>query len=99
VFPTQYDPFANVCLEALACGLPVVTTSSNGAAEILEEGRDGFVVSPGHAAVQGIVAKVMDFSSRSVQNKLAMKCTARKKAENFTVAKNAEQTLEILLNC
>lgn len=35
VLPTLYDPFANVCLEALACGLPVVTSAANGAAEAL----------------------------------------------------------------
>ncbi len=35
--PTRYDPFANVCLEALACGTPVVTTGANGAADVLEE--------------------------------------------------------------
>lgn len=35
LLPTWYDPFANVCLEALASGLPVVTTAANGAAEAL----------------------------------------------------------------
>ncbi len=35
VLPTRYDPFANVCLEALACGVPVVTSGRNGAAEVL----------------------------------------------------------------
>jgi UDP-glucose:(heptosyl)LPS alpha-1,3-glucosyltransferase len=44
VLPTLYDPFANATLEALACGLPAVTTDRNGAAEILEAGRDGAVV-------------------------------------------------------
>lgn len=37
ILPTRYDPFANACLEALACGVPVLTTSANGAAEILPE--------------------------------------------------------------
>ncbi len=32
--PTLYDPFANVCLEAMACGIPVITTYTNGASEI-----------------------------------------------------------------
>lgn len=34
LLPTRYDAFANVCLEAAAAGLPVVTSGANGAAEI-----------------------------------------------------------------
>ncbi|MCB9777408.1 MAG: glycosyltransferase family 4 protein [Alphaproteobacteria bacterium] len=37
VLPTRYDPCANVCMEALACGVPVVTTALNGAAEVLPD--------------------------------------------------------------
>jgi UDP-glucose:(heptosyl)LPS alpha-1,3-glucosyltransferase len=37
VLPTRYDPFANACLEAMACGVPVVTSAANGAAEVLPE--------------------------------------------------------------
>jgi glycosyltransferase involved in cell wall biosynthesis len=37
VLPTRYDPFANTCLEAMACGIPALTTSANGAAEVLPE--------------------------------------------------------------
>jgi UDP-glucose:(heptosyl)LPS alpha-1,3-glucosyltransferase len=34
ILPTRYDPFANACLEALACGVPVITSRRNGAAEV-----------------------------------------------------------------
>ncbi len=37
LLPTRYDPSANACLEALACGVPVVTTNSNGASEVLPD--------------------------------------------------------------
>ena len=37
VLPTRYDPFANATLEALAAGVPVVTSARNGAAAILPE--------------------------------------------------------------
>ena len=33
--PTLYDPFPNAALEALACGLPLVTTATCGAAELV----------------------------------------------------------------
>ena len=45
VLPTLYDPFANATLEALAVGLPVVTSDANGAAELLTPGREGDVSS------------------------------------------------------
>ena len=41
LFPTVYEPFSNACLEAAAAGLPVVTTSVNGAAEVLGKGESG----------------------------------------------------------
>ncbi len=44
VHPALYDPFSNVCLEAMACGLPVVTTRLNGASEVVEPGAGGIVV-------------------------------------------------------
>lgn len=37
ILPTLYDPFANACLEAMACGVPAITTSANGAAEVVPE--------------------------------------------------------------
>lgn len=44
LLPTIYDPFSNACLEALAAGLPVVTTRANGFAEIMQTGVHGTVL-------------------------------------------------------
>lgn len=46
VLPTLYDPFPNAALEALACGLPLLTSTSCGAAEVIEAGRNGVVCDP-----------------------------------------------------
>ena len=43
ILPTLYDPMPNAALEALACGLPLLTTSTCGAAEFITEGVNGFV--------------------------------------------------------
>lgn len=43
VLATLYDPQPNAALEAMACGLPVVTTPKCGVAELLAEGETGFV--------------------------------------------------------
>ena len=44
ILPTLYDPFSNACLEALASGLPVITTRSNGFSEIIEDNVHGSIV-------------------------------------------------------
>ncbi len=44
VFPTLYEPFGNVCLEALASGLPCVFSSKSGGAEIVKDGESGLVL-------------------------------------------------------
>ncbi|MDP2834779.1 MAG: glycosyltransferase family 4 protein [Pseudomonadota bacterium] len=41
--PTLYDPQPNAALEALACGLPLLTSSKCGAAELVEKGLNGDV--------------------------------------------------------
>lgn len=44
VLPTYYDACSVTALEACACGLPVITSRHNGAAELMSHDRDGFVL-------------------------------------------------------
>ena len=44
VLPSYYDACSLVILEACACGLPVITTRHNGAAELLTDGREGRLI-------------------------------------------------------
>jgi len=46
VLPTLYDPCPNAALEALASGLPIVTSQQCGAREWVREGENGRVVDP-----------------------------------------------------
>jgi len=45
VHPTFYDACSLTVLEALASGLPVITTHSNGAGGMITQGQEGFVIS------------------------------------------------------
>ncbi len=47
VLPSLAEGFSLSIIEALAAGLPVIATRVGGAAEILEDGRNGFLVPPG----------------------------------------------------
>ena len=44
VLPTKHDPCSLVVLEALAMGVPVISTRFNGACEIMTSGTHGFVL-------------------------------------------------------
>jgi UDP-glucose:(heptosyl)LPS alpha-1,3-glucosyltransferase len=62
VHPTFYDPCSLVALEALACGLPVITTRYNGASELLNPPADGIVVDDPHnaPALAAAITKMAD---------------------------------------
>ncbi len=92
VLPTKYDPFSNSCLEAMASGLPVITTPQNGVSEILEDGSDGFVLkNPADAA--GLAAILQYLGCEKARNEAGKR--ARLKSENFTWAKTLQKTLEV----
>ena len=50
VMPSRQEGFGLVFLEAMACGKPVIAAGFGGAAEIVQEGRTGFLVDPDNPA-------------------------------------------------
>ena len=44
VLPTPYDAFGMVVTEAMACGLPVITTTAAGVSEVVADGRTGILL-------------------------------------------------------
>lgn len=67
VHPTFYDPCSLVALEALACGLPVITTRFNGAAELLDPPREGYVIDDphDHAKLAWCLTQLLDSQRRA----------------------------------
>ncbi|MEF3306130.1 1,4-alpha-glucan branching protein domain-containing protein [Paenibacillus sp. GYB003] len=48
-FPSLYEPFGIVALEAMASRTPLVVSDTGGLAELVEHGHDGYKALPGHA--------------------------------------------------
>jgi UDP-glucose:(heptosyl)LPS alpha-1,3-glucosyltransferase len=97
VFPSLYDPFANVCLESLACGLPVLTTTTNGSSEVITAGEDGFIVDGAETGLaQALAGPIACFCTLSPARRAAMRARARATAERFTTEDNARRVAELL---
>jgi UDP-glucose:(heptosyl)LPS alpha-1,3-glucosyltransferase len=93
ILPTIYDPFSNACLEALASGLPVITTRSNGFSEIIENEVHGSNVDDPANLVR-LRDAIRFWSDPSRRD--AARSTNTKRASQFDISKNVAQTLEIL---
>ena len=76
--PSLYDPFPNAALEALACGLPIVTTTTCGAAELVT-GGNGRIVAAGNAAA--LAAALAELTAGAGQ----MRHAARQSVEHLSL--------------
>jgi len=90
--PTWYDPFSNACLEALAAGLPVITTDANGFSEILTPGIHGDVVPAGDALALATALEAW----RGADRRAGARAACLDLARAFSMERNAMETLEII---
>ena len=91
VLPTLYDAFANVCLEAMACGLPVITTRNNGASELIQDGEHGFVLK---GQEPDELAKRIE-ALRFPKARTGMGEKAAKKAKEFNIERHISEVLNL----
>ena len=90
--PTWYDPCSLVVLEALACGVPVITSRFNGAGELMMAGREGYVMrDPGDAReLAQFIRKLADPAARE-----AARQAARTLALDHTLDRNFNEMLTV----
>ena len=90
LFPTKYEPFSNVVLEALSYGAVVFTTKQNGASEIL----DDFYVMESPKDIN--ISKKLD---RLLSNNILLKEEQKKAREipkEYTIEKNVDLTVKLI---
>ena len=92
VHPTFYDPCSLVVLEALACGLPVITSRYNGASELLHPPQDGYVIENphDHEELARCITHLLDPGQRS-----ACAQAARRTAAEWTFERHYQQLLQV----
>lgn len=93
ILPTYYDPFSNACLEALASGLPVITTRDNGFSEVFQDGVHGSILDRADniTALRDAIKAWSDAARRNNARPAILQ-----RASEFDISKNVEQTLALL---
>ena len=64
VFPSRYEAFSHVTLEAVASGLPVIAHAINGTTELVRDGENGWLVPEGAEAIREKVELLRDDAAR-----------------------------------
>jgi UDP-glucose:(heptosyl)LPS alpha-1,3-glucosyltransferase len=93
VLPTFYDACSLVVFEAMACGLPCITTRANGAAGIITDGLDGFILDhpPQPHDLASKMALMLDPARR-----ISMGRAAAATATQYTIQRNHREILRVL---
>jgi UDP-glucose:(heptosyl)LPS alpha-1,3-glucosyltransferase len=89
--PTRYDPFANSTIEAMACGLPTITTRANGGSELIDDGVEGSVLSESPTASE-LAERVAYWFEHRERGAAA----ARRRAEANRAVDKLEETRRLL---
>jgi UDP-glucose:(heptosyl)LPS alpha-1,3-glucosyltransferase len=92
MLPTFYDACSLVVFEAMAAGLPTITTSSNGAAGIITDGVDGIVLS-NPRNVEEMASAMERFLDRSMLATASV--AAATTATKYTLQTNHRQMIEV----
>jgi glycosyltransferase involved in cell wall biosynthesis len=93
VFPSYFEGFGLVILEAMASGLPVITTTATAGPDLLKNGKGGWVIPTGDA---GALAASMQ-SCLEHANELSMQgLSARRIAEQFNWQSYGNSVLSVL---
>jgi UDP-glucose:(heptosyl)LPS alpha-1,3-glucosyltransferase len=91
VLPTRYDAFANVCLEAMASGLPVITSTNNGAVDLIQDGANGSILESRDP--RELARRISDLASRDMRQRIGM--NASQTAQAYSLRRHVSEVLNL----
>lgn len=97
VVPSIEDTFNLAALEAMACGRPVIISSSAGAYELIREGENGFVFDIKNNPAENLAEKLKHYLDCPEAHP-DLSFASRKTAENYTWDKTYARLLEEIIN-
>lgn len=95
VLPTLYEPFSNACIEAMATGIPVITSRINGASELIEDGENGLIVKDPKNYIE-ISEKICILKNKTDRERIGS--NGREAVGGFDISEQAKRTVEIYKN-
>ncbi len=93
IFPSFFEGYGLVIPEAMACGLPVITTNATCGPDIIEEGKEGFIIEP---ANETQLRTAIEYFISEPAQAATMGVSARKKAETMSWDAYGERWKEVL---
>ena len=90
--PSIYEPFGNANLEALASGLPVITTRHCGAADIIQHRLNGLIVETPESSEE-VAENINHLFDPTVRQSMGQ--NGRALAEHFSVGKNTHEMVKV----
>jgi glycosyltransferase involved in cell wall biosynthesis len=92
VFPTSYESFSLVCMEAMACGTPIFATLVGGIEDYLEAGVNGYAITRDPEVIARQLRPVVD----NPELLLRLRAGARATAERYSWTLVAERYKDLL---
>ena len=93
VFPSLYEPFGIVALEAMAAGTPVVVSDTGGLGEVVRHGENGLKATPGDTS--SLAANILRLLNHPEEGRFCGTWPPGKLEEVYNWGKIARQTLEV----
>tara|TARA_B100001123_G_C15260905_1_gene1006542 strand:- start:94 stop:1209 length:1116 start_codon:yes stop_codon:yes gene_type:complete len=89
LLPSHNEGLPYVIIEALASGLPIISSTVGGISEVVEDGKNGFIIEPGDKSA--LKSKILELANSPDTRLLFSKANWKKAREQYSLEENIER--------